>query len=369
MTMLLSILLSSTLLLAPAAGAPSRAPATAQHIAQEEAPPTDDKEGPVERAKRLAEKRKQDAAQAHDREKQASVLRDADGNPIEPGVLPARTTPTAAQAWSGITEATGFRKAIASFDLRFHLFLRQSDANNEVDAHLRFLAPRYISAALGSGRRHLRGPEGDYLIDDKEVIRLVGREGKEDRKQIDRTVSLARNFVSLVDPSKLRILELVELDGPPDGLPADLKPSSHSGYTQKSVLELGTGLRWISLRSPDFELEKATRGKRATIRSCLIGYSPETMDVQIAVIQADRGDTPRRDIDRHASGTLLVILGRHARRKDDGVRVPLWIGIHDVVDPREGRFRKRPGSELIMNGDRGSFHAELKPEDFLPPTQ
>jgi small nuclear ribonucleoprotein (snRNP)-like protein len=297
-------------------------------------------------------------------------VEDAEGNPILPGVLPAGTQESAKQAWLGIAKATGFEGEVKSFDLHFNLILRQEELDNQMSAHLRFLRPSYIRAKLSSGRSHLRGPEGDFLIDGKEVIRLVGREGQEDKQQIDRTSALARNFVALVDPTKLRILDLVELDAPPAGLPAEIESRDYWGHAEPNAQALGAGLKWISLRSPDFELENAGDASRTAVRSCLIGYEPNTMDVELAVIQRDVDGRPRRTVDRTAAGTLVVVMGRHELRTVDNVRVPRWIGIFDVVDAPTGKFRKRPGSELVLDSRQpGSFRAGLKPADFLPPTR
>lgn len=328
-----------------------------------------EEDGPSARERRESRKERRAAAEdAHQRALAESQWTDANGDPIKPGVIPAGTSEAAAEAWRKIAAATGFQGEVQSFDLHFNLILRQEELDNQMSARLRFLRPGYIFAELGSGRSHLRGPEGDFLIDGKEVIHLVGREGAEDKKQIDRTAALARNFVGLVDPTKLRILQLVELDAPPADLPADIESRDYWGHAESNVAELGAGLKWISLRSPDFELESASDSSRSAVRSCLIGYAPDTMDVELAVIQTDRDGTPRRLVDRNDPGTLVVVLGRHERRAVDKVRVPRWIGIFDVVEPETGTFRKRPGSELVLDSRRpGSFRAELRPDDFLPP--
>lgn len=144
----------------------------------------------------------------------------------------------------------------------------------------------------------------------------------------------------------------------------------HWGHVEENVEQLGAGLKWLSLRSPDFELESAGDPSRSAVRSCLIGYHPETFDVELAVIQDDKDRAPRRVVDRSAPGTLLVVMGQHELRSVDKVRVPRWIGIFDIVDPLTGAFRKRPGSELVLDPSKaGSFRAELKPGDFLPPVR
>lgn len=348
------------------------APAPAPPSAQDGTPPTDDPapaerarpETPAERAKRL-----RDAREAHERAVIEHQWKDADGNPIEPGVLPANTAPEAAEAWRRVTGATGFTGDLPGFDLRFHLILRQKELDNELDARLSFLKPNYVRAQLESGRSHLRGPEGDFLIDGDEVVRLVGREGAEDKKQLDRTAALARNFLGLVDPTELRILDLVHLDGPPAGLPEDLKLRLVSGLqADGNAARLGARLRWLSLRSPDFELESGAPGGTPIVRSCLIGYHPETFDVELAVLQRDRDAKPRAVVDRESRDTLIVVMGRHALRESDGVRVPRWIGVFDVVDPLTGTYRTRPASELILvDYGAGGFRTALTPADFLPP--
>lgn len=357
---MLSTLLLLTLL-APAPAAPATQEETPPPV-QDPEPARD--ETPAERAKRLRE-----AREAHERAVREHQWTDADGNPIQPGVLPAKTTPEAAEAWRRVTGATGFTGELAGFDLRFHLILRQKELDNELDARLSFLKPNYVRAELGSGRSQLRGPEGDFLIDGDEVVRLVGREGAEDKKQLDRTAALARNFLGLVDPTELRILDLALLDAPPAGLPEDMKLRTVSGHAgDGNAAQLGAGLKWLSLRSPDFELESASPDGAPLVRSCLIGFHPETFDVELAVLQRDRDAKPRVAVDRAARDTLVVVMGRHQLRESDGVRVPRWIGVFDVVDPLTGAFRERPASELILTDDgSGGFRTALAPTDFLPP--
>ena len=60
------------------------------------------------------------------------------------------------------------------------------------EGHLNFLIPR-----KAVNREMLRGPQGDYLIEDGVASKLVGREHKQDTQQLDEWTAIARNFIAL----------------------------------------------------------------------------------------------------------------------------------------------------------------------------
>ena len=108
-------------------------------------------------------------------------------DPQSPSEATARPTidATAKASWDALAKATFAEKPVTAFDLHFHLRVRPDEIqSNDLTAHYRFLSPGFVRATLESGREHLRGPKGDYLIDGEESLKLVGREAAEDKKQI-----------------------------------------------------------------------------------------------------------------------------------------------------------------------------------------
>jgi hypothetical protein len=94
-----------------------------------------------------------------------------------------------------------------------------------------------------SGRTLLRGPEGSFLIDGTEVVNLRGREGKDDRRRLEEWISIARNFLALAQPERVRLVELREL------LHDEVVP-----FLIPSLATRASELDWLEVRSPDFHL-------------------------------------------------------------------------------------------------------------------
>jgi hypothetical protein len=313
-------------------------------------PQQDDGQSPLERA-REAQRQKQ--------LEEAPPLLGTDGKPILPGQLPPGTSAAASALWTAVLERSGAGQPIRSFELSF--YLRQRDPNhpqvNDLDLRFSYLVPGYVRAVLESGRTLLRGPRGDYLIDQQETISLVGREGIEDREQLDQMASLARNFVALSDPRSLRLVELAVEPAPPSGLP--------SRYAQETK-----GLSWLRVVSPDFFLGSAQARPAGTpppLYSAALGIEPETREIRFAVLHEQK-----LKLEGEQQVTALVpetaMLVRLAEYTDrNGFHVPHSVrvfGLDATMVP--ARFRSSPTSELTLRKRRGSLRAGLRPTDFQP---
>jgi hypothetical protein len=281
----------------------------------------------------------------------APLLR-ADGSEARPGELPPSASPEARAAWEGL--ARGFTEAepMRSFSLRFYLRQRPLDRpqSNDLRLEFSFLAPGLVRARLESGRTLLRGPEGDYLLEtNAEPLRLVGREGAEDRKQLDQMAAIAANFVGLTDPRTLRLAELTV-----GAVPAE-------GVHPRFRAELAK-LSWLRAVSPDFYLgPEAPRPADAPppVYRADLGVDAETGAVRFAVIHELFEGRPLR------SGAMFVRMADHAER--DGLSVPHTIEIHEVEPESEPwRFAASPTTQLWLQKDRGRLRARLLPEDFTP---
>ena len=125
------------------------------------------------------------------------------------------------------------------------ILTREGVQTNETeDVEYRYLAPDCVRFRLPSRREVGRSglAQRDYwLLDGDELVELVGREYEEDRRQIQEMHAVARNFVALSDPGRLRITRLETLADPPPDVAPRLEPKERK-------------LEWLRVASPDFAL-------------------------------------------------------------------------------------------------------------------
>lgn len=286
---------------------------------------------------------------------EVSPLRRADGSIILPGEIPVAAGVEARAIWKGLVDSLQQVRPLQSFRLEF--YLRQEDPDpaghrkNDLDLAFSYLAPRYVRAQLESGRTHLRGPAGDFLIDKAEVRELFGRGATEDLEQLDQMGAIASNFVALCQPvATLRLVEL-ELSAKP---PAELHPS---------LLAEAQKLTWLDLTSPDFYLDLAALHESAgagPLFRAQLGLDPKSHAVRIAVIHERRGAACVQP------SAMCVRMTEHLLR--DGLQVPHLVEVF-AIDPATSpaRFYGKSSSKLWLDRTRGSLRTRLTPEDFLPP--
>jgi len=267
-----------------------------------------------------------------------------------PGVLPDAASDEARRAWKELCEGTLAATPIRDFDLKFDLRTRdESNRTHDVGAHIRFLGPKYLWSMIAeSGQGHVRNDEGDFLLDGKtgEAVKLIGREGAEDIRQIDETIAIARNFVALTDPRSVRIAALERVGGPPPILPPKLASSA-------------TRLSWLAVESPDLRLYRlrSRAGEKEPLVRALLGIDPQRKRIELALIHEDLGDRPL------LGSTLLVDLSGHFEK--DGFVVPRRIDVYQVdTEVEPWCFRAKPSSVLSVKNEDFDLRPDLKPEDF-----
>lgn len=279
---------------------------------------------------------------------------DSTGKKIEPGVLPSDTAPAARDAWSTVCEkslAPGAARApVRAFDLELQVRYRSSNQqSNDFNARFRFLAPSYLRATTANHREQLRGPKGDWLIDPEKHEKIsiaVDRAYAEDRRQLDDSVAIARNFVALTDPRSLRIARLALLERAPTGLPP-------------SAAERASKMRWLEIESPDFHLQRAASTNDAVARlyRVALGIDPASGLVSYALV-----NEPGSAAGVNAS-TLFIALEKP--RALDGFQVPHNMIVYEV-DPATKAFRAEPSSDIYLVQGKATLRATLSPDDFLP---
>lgn len=338
-SLLATLSLTTLILLAPDLGASSR-------LAQDPAPADQKQEKP---AKQTPMDRLKAARKAR-QPKAADILR-KDGSVVKPGEIPAQADSTSRATWASVMDSLSNGDAINSFELQFHLRQRPPETvqSNDMTLNFAYLAPKYVSARMESGRTLLRGDQGDYLIDSDGVLRLQGREAKADQKQLDQMAAIAASFIALTDPSSLRLVDLAMLDS----RPKTLHPSLHAEAKE---------LLWIRVTSPDFFLFREDASGADPTYQADLAINAETKTIRFAVI---RETTPPEGM---TPSTIFVALSKHHRR--DGLLVPHRIEIFDIDrDVSPARFYKRATSRLDLKKDLGRLRPRLRPSDFDRPSK
>ena len=283
----------------------------------------------------------------------------------EPGVLPADASLDARELWEALVARNLGKEPIRAFDLSFWMRHRSQDGRqqNDTDARFRFLMPGFARVQLESGREHVRGPRGDFLVDGEEVLSLTARTHVEDRRQLDETVAIARNFLSVADPARLRIVRLARAATPPFGLP-------------ETMQERASALVWLEVTSPDFHLarradngsnERSSNERRDARRQpalyrASLGLDPKDHRIVFAVIQEEIANAPTL-----SPSTMFVELSAH--RDLDGFRIPHSVHVHEVdLNRSPWAFRPRATSELRLKPkpDTIGLRPTLTAEDFVP---
>jgi len=263
------------------------------------------------------------------------------------------TTDAAAKAvWDSLAEATLAEKPATAFDLHFHLRVRPDDIqSNDLTAHYRFLSPGFVRATLESGREHLRGPQGDYLIDGEETLKLVGREAAEDKRQIDESIGVARNFLALTDPTRLK--------------PSSIHPAAAPTHLLPPLLqERARDLRWINITTSGFHLLSSARavpegGRR--VQQALLGISADAPVLQLAIVVEDTLSSDSSPI--APSQHVLLDLRRTASL--DSFQVPRHLRVHQLSRSGDAQiFRSKPSFELWLRG--GTLRPKFSADAFLP---
>lgn len=282
---------------------------------------------------------------------------DAEGRPLLPGVLPRDTAPEAAEAWERTCRAHlapgAERRAVSAFDVTLDVRYKASTTQtNDFQARYRFLAPRYLRATTESRREQIRGPEGDWLVDPatQEKLRLdIGRTNEEDRRQLDESVAIAKNFVALFDPRSLRIASLARGAGVPKGLP----PGSRARAEQCA---------WLDVVSPDFQLHRTKPKTKGSVQAAVhvaLGIDAQTSRVAFALIHDGAGQAQLSDT------TLFIELERF--KPLDGFVVPHHIRVYETEPSRRPvEFRSEPSSDIYVVDGKANLRASLVPADFVP---
>jgi hypothetical protein len=281
---------------------------------------------------------------------------DVDGAALEPGKLPSSTREEARKVFELLRAAPRAKLAepypLTGFDLRVDLRYRGAEgARNDLpDARWQWLAPDCLRLSTGRKRELLRGPKGDWLVDESrtppELVELgVAREHREDRRALDEGLALARTVASLFDLRALRLRRVEEATAP--------------ACPNEALGARAAELAWLLVETPDLALPPAAEARPSGMVRALLGYDRVLGLVEQAQLAELRPAAPG-EAPSASPPALHVALRDH--RLVDGILVPHHFAVHGAGDG--GKLRAEAGMDGYLRG------ASLKPafarEQFAP---
>src|SRR5262245_6489559 len=249
--------------------------------------------------------------------------------------------------WESICAASGEvqREPLRAFHLTADDLTRQGVQSNEA-THIdyRYLAPDCIRFALPSKNETGRfGPAPDqyWTRQNDAVVVLAGREFAQDRKSVDDALTLARNYVALSNPARLKILALELLAA----APADLG---------KELAIRTKRLRWLALESPDFAL----------LRGDLTRESPAVYRVELG-LREDLLPAVAIVRERGKAGADPILVEFSQYQEQDGFKLPFQLRVHSLDRTRPpASFAEAAAQEVYVTA--AALRPSLTVEDFKP---
>lgn len=271
---------------------------------------------------------------------------------LVPGALPEGTSARARELWTALRTATtgaAPQAKVTAFELSFDARGWEAGGRGEADfndGRIRFLAPGYIDSSLEvKGRRRLRGPQGDWMVDaEGRKLRLQGIDYEQDRAELDQIVHVARTFASLVDAGNLRVRSLAVLETPPFPL-------------SKSMLERAKGCAWLDIVSPDFAIARKDKVQVQREVRAWIGLDATTHLPRMAVVAEDDKGTLV-----HESASLLVF---DKYKPIDGFQVPFDVQTFPP-DLSRSPWQFADKAKLRLYVKSASLRAQFEPTAFVP---
>lgn len=260
----------------------------------------------------------------------------------------------AREAWEALCRASlGEAPApITAFHLEAETRVRDGAQRNDSRISYRYLAPDCLRFRISDDKetgRFGRKRSEYWMKDGDEVLVLDSRDYAADRQSIEEMAALARNYIALSDPARLRIEGLHLLAGPP----AELFPA---------LRRRARKLVWLSVSSPDFALLGSQDAARPQERYRVdMGLRTEagpgawTPELVIVRAVAPPG-MPTRD---------AVLLRLDDYRPTDGFRIPFRIAVHHLAAERlPPVFAEEASQEAAVL--RANLRPELGVADFRP---
>ena len=233
--------------------------------------------------------------------------------------------------------------AITASDVRFR---PPGEKGNDINgARYRYTEPGWIATTLSKGIERMRGPRGDWYVQDGAATKLQGADFANDSRELDESVQTASNFVRLIDPHALRIRSLVVMSAPPVVLPA-------------AQIELAKTLTWLDIVSPDVTRPGAKASETARPIHSQVGLDPKTHLPRLAVATDDDKGVQVPEI------ALLVQYDNWGPL--DGFQVPSLMLTYPL-DRSHSPWTFGDQYNVKLGLIDGTLRPKLTEQDFLPP--
>jgi hypothetical protein len=267
--------------------------------------------------------------------------------PVQATQSPAQPPEARPRAlWERVCAATASaaREPVKAFVLEADVLNRSGVQSNQLRIDFAYLAPdcvRFMLPSKNETGRFGPQPEQYWLRSDKEVVTLAGREYTEDRRKVDDMLALARNYVALSSPARLRVEGLTLPAAPPADLGVEL------GKRTKK-------LTWLAFDSPDFALVRGEGAREA----------PATYHIELGIREDGLPAVAIvRERENAAVEPLLVEFSKYEER--DGFHLPLVLLVH-VLDRAQvpASFAALPAQEVYVTS--ATLRPVLSVGDFKP---
>ena len=270
----------------------------------------------------------------------------------------AQATPMTRETWELLCRASlGDSAPISAFRIVAKTKIREGDKRNEGMISYSYMAPHCLRFQLTKKNemgRFGRRKSQYWMRENKEVIWLKTRDYQADREWIQGMAALARNYIALSDPKRLR-LERLELMSKP---PAEARQAAGRDYKK---------LTWISITSPDFALLESDAAPAAPQSYRVdLGLRPRGEEFEWTPAVAIVRTLPREGEgsgERETARSVLLRLYKYAEQ--DGFRIPFELAVHHRDTSRMGMpFKELPAQEIWIQ--QADLRAEFQVEDFHP---
>jgi hypothetical protein len=259
---------------------------------------------------------------------------------------PARDSAEALALWERVCAASGHaqREPLTAFHLEADVRTRSGVQRNDAHIDYRYRAPDCIRFALPSKNETGRfgpAPEQYWTQAEGGVVVLSGRNFAPDRKRVDDALTLARNYVALSNPARLRILAREILAS----APADLG---------KELATRHRKLRWLAVESPDFALVSGELARETpAVYRVELGLGED--DLPAVAIVRERG--------KSSADPLLAEFAQY--QEQDGFKLPFQILVHALDRTHApATFAEAAAQEVYVT--TATLRPRLTVEDFRP---
>jgi hypothetical protein len=275
---------------------------------------------------------------------------------LVPGQLPEGTSAEAGALFAALSHSTlapgTERMPLQAFDLAFEIITRgPGTERNQAEVRVRFQEPRFVRFAIGKDKEMGFGPHGFWQRFEDGAKFLNSRDYVSDRKRITEVRSVAKNFLVLADPSRLRLVSLKLRAAVPAHVPPGLEKRVHE-------------LSWLELESPDFDLALgATDGDALAPRAprlfrATLGLDATTGRVLEALVQELDKECPLENTSTWVSLSEPFDIDTRVLPGKVEVRYPDF-------DVAPWSFDKKPREVLYLI--EGTLNPKLPENAFEPP--